>query len=63
MKRVVLVLAFALTLGAATAALAADLPIPAPVSPPLYAPAVAYNWTGFYLGGNAGVAQDGWQLF
>src|SRR3974390_561469 len=32
-------------------AYAADLPIKAPQ---VYAPAPAYNWTGFYVGGNAG---------
>jgi outer membrane immunogenic protein len=52
--------AFALTLivgavsaGAVSIADAADLPVPAP----LYVPASpAYNWTGFYLGGNLGAA-------
>ena len=54
MKR--LALAFALTVGAASAALAADLPTPAP---PIYAPTVAYNWTGFYIGGNLGLGWNG----
>jgi len=53
MKRVAL--AFALTVGAASAALAADLPIPGPVPPPAYQPPLPYNWTGFYIGGNLGV--------
>ena len=57
MKR--LALAFALTVGAASAALGADLPAPAPVPPPLYAPAVTYNWTGFDIGGNLGAAWNG----
>jgi len=35
-------------------AYAADLPVKAP---PASAPAAAYNWTGFYVGGNAG---GGW---
>ena len=48
MKRVAL--AFALAVGAGSEVLAADLA----VSPPLYAPPVAYNWTGFYIGGNLG---------
>lgn len=35
------------------AAIAADIPQPAPVyRAPVVAP--VYNWTGFYLGGNAG---------
>jgi outer membrane immunogenic protein len=57
MKR--LALASALAVGAASAALAADLPIPASVPPPFYAPAIAYNWTGFYIGGNLGVGWNG----
>ena len=57
MKR--LALAFALTVGAASAALAADLPTPGPVPPPIYAPAVVYNWTGFYIGGNLGLGWNG----
>ena len=57
MKR--LALAFALAVGAGSTALAADLPTPAPVPPPLYTPAVAYNWTGFYIGGNLGVGWNG----
>ena len=57
MKR--LALAFALTVGVASAALAADLPIPGPVPPPIYAPTVAHNWTGFYIGGNLGLAWNG----
>ena len=57
MKR--LALAFALTVGAASAALAADLPTPGPIPPPIYAPAVAYNWTGFYIGGNLGLGWNG----
>jgi outer membrane immunogenic protein len=54
MKRIVL--AFALTIGAASAALAADLPVPPPVYKEL--PAV-YNWTGFYIGGNLGAGWNG----
>ena len=54
MKR--MVLAFALTIGAASAALAADLPAPPPVYKEL--PAV-YNWTGFYIGGNLGAGWNG----
>ena len=59
MKRLVLAV-FALSLGAGSAALAADIP-PAPPPPPPRAPATyvpapipLYNWTGFYLGGIAG---------
>src|SRR5215471_17362774 len=57
MKR--LQLAFALAVCAASTALAADIPTPATVPPPLYAPAVAYNWTGIYIGGNLGVGWNG----
>lgn len=39
-------------------AAAADLPppprVPAPVAPVVYAPPAVYNWSGFYIGGNAG---------
>lgn len=38
------------------AAQAADLPQRAPAPAPVYAPASAYNWTGFYVGVNAGAA-------
>ena len=46
--------ALVLSIGAASAALAADLP--APALPPIYAPTPppVYNWTGFYIGGNLG---------
>ena len=54
MKR--LALAFSISVGTTAAVLAADLPIP----PPTYVPLnTLYNWTGFYIGGNAGVAQEG----
>jgi outer membrane immunogenic protein len=43
----------ALILSAPIAAMAADLPPALPVKAPVMAP-VVYNWTGFYLGGNAG---------
>ena len=48
------VYALVLNIGAASAALAADLP--APALPPIYAPTPppVYNWTGFYIGGNLG---------
>jgi outer membrane immunogenic protein len=36
------------------AALAADLPAPVYSKAPAAAPAIAYNWTGCYIGGNAG---------
>jgi outer membrane immunogenic protein len=53
-------LAFAvvLSVGAGTAALAADLPPPPP--PATYVPVLPpYNWTGFYIGGNLGVGWNG----
>jgi len=43
----------ALVLSAPISAVAADLPRALPVKAPVMAP-VVYNWTGFYLGGNAG---------
>jgi outer membrane immunogenic protein len=52
-----LLLGTAMSLAAVAGALAADLP-PAPAPAPVYskAPSPAYNWTGFYIGGNAGGA-------
>jgi outer membrane immunogenic protein len=43
-----------LSIGVASAALAADLP--APTLSPIYVPTLppVYNWTGFYIGGNLG---------
>jgi len=38
----------------AVPAAAADLPMKAPVAAPIMAP--GFNWTGFYIGGNAGAA-------
>jgi outer membrane immunogenic protein len=52
-KRFALALAFSISAG--SAALAADLP-PAQANVPVAAP--VYNWSGFYIGGNLGVA--GW---
>lgn len=50
-----LMLGVAATVGVATAAHAADLPVPgAPPAPSVYMPAI-YNWTGIYLGGQLGV--------
>lgn len=40
---------------AATAASAADLPVPAPIAPAYHPP--VYDWTGFYVGGHFG---GGW---
>jgi outer membrane immunogenic protein len=59
MKR--LLFAGALAFVAAGQALAADLPPPAappPRAPAAYVPTIVpvYNWTGFYIGGNAGYA-------
>jgi len=50
--------ALALCVAATSAALAADLPIAAPIPPPVYVPPV-YNWTGFYIGGNIGADWSG----
>jgi outer membrane immunogenic protein len=57
MKR--LALAWALVVGTASAALPADLTTPAGVAPGPYAPAIPYNWTGLYVGGNLGVGWNG----
>jgi outer membrane immunogenic protein len=52
--------AFALAsfFGAASAAVAADLPAPVPIPPPIYV-APVYNWTGIYVGGNLGAGWGG----
>jgi outer membrane immunogenic protein len=42
-------------LAAAGAAFAADMPVKAPVAPPVLDP-----WTGFYLGGNVGYSWGNW---
>jgi outer membrane immunogenic protein len=59
MKRLAFVVALSVVGG--SAALAADLPPPAPMprAPATYVPVVAppYNWSGFYIGGNLGA---GW---
>jgi len=53
-----LALALAFGVSVPTATLAADLP--APGRPDVYkGPAVVYNWTGFYIGGNLGAAWSG----
>jgi outer membrane immunogenic protein len=50
--------AVALYVAATSAALAADLPAPAPIPPAVYKELpVVYNWTGFNIGGNVG---GGW---
>ena len=55
MKRILIAGVFALAAGGQ--ALAADLPMPAPVPPQAYVPVVPfYNWTGFYIGINGGGA-------
>lgn len=51
MKTVVLALAAAI--GLSTAANAADMPVKARPAPPV----AAFNWTGFYIGGNVGWAR------
>jgi outer membrane immunogenic protein len=47
-----LFLSAALVIGCAGAAAAADLP--GRVAPPAFAPAPAFNWSGFYVGAHAG---------
>jgi len=45
----------ALSIGAGAAAFAADMTPPAPVPPPIYkAPSAIYDWSGIYIGINAG---------
>src|ERR1039457_1793259 len=57
MRRIVLVLASALSVGALQSASAADIPAPVYKAPP--AAIVVSNWTGCYIGGNGGY---GWAL-
>src|SRR6516165_11730174 len=55
MKKLVLSAAVVVALGGQ--ALAADIPARTYTKAPVYtAPAVIYNWTGFYIGGNVGGA-------
>jgi outer membrane immunogenic protein len=56
MKRV-LTLTLGLFALSAVPALAADIPMKAPVAVPVMAP--AFNWTGFYIGANGGYAFGG----
>jgi outer membrane immunogenic protein len=59
MKRLGLAVAFCVAFGCAT--FAADMPpAPAPIGYPPVAP--AYNWTGFYIGGNGGLGWS-WDTF
>ena len=55
MKRIGFVLATGLLCGQA---LAADLPMPAPLprAPAAYVPVAPFSWTGIYIGGNVGAA-------
>ena len=55
MKRVVFALAAGLLCGQA---LAADLPMPAPLprAPAAYIPVAPFSWSGIYVGGNLGAA-------
>jgi outer membrane immunogenic protein len=58
MKKLVLSAAVVVALGGQ--ALAADIPARTYTKAPVYtAPAVIYNWTGFYIGGNVGGAFAG----
>ena len=43
----------------AGAASSADLPTRKPAPEPILSPIPAFSWTGFYIGGNVGVAFDG----
>src|ERR1700739_4046869 len=55
-----LVLSAAVMVAFAAPALAADMPARTYTKAPVYtAPAVIYNWTGFYIGGNVGGAFAG----
>src|SRR3984893_13116458 len=58
-----LAFAVALSVVGGSAALAADLPPPAPMprAPATYVPVIAppYNWSGFYIGGNLGAGWNG----
>jgi len=52
----VALMAAAASTGLMSSARAADMPVKAP---PVYSAPAAYNWTGFYLGLNAGVGVSG----
>jgi outer membrane immunogenic protein len=52
MKKLVLAI-FAIPMGS-VGAFAADMPVKAPIYKAAVAPAVGYNWSGFYIGLNAG---------
>ena len=52
MKKILLSVSALAALGMVTPASAADLPQRAYKAPPMIAP--IYDWTGFYIGGNAG---------
>ncbi|MDH6689043.1 outer membrane immunogenic protein [Bradyrhizobium japonicum] len=60
MKKILLVTASMIALGAVAPASAADLaPQPYTKAPPYVAPTPIYNWTGFYIGGHVGGAFGG----
>lgn len=54
MRQLVSICASAMVLACGSSALAADLPVKAPRAPVVIP--VAYNWTGFYIGGHVGGA-------
>lgn len=56
---VFIIAAAAATLGAVGSALSADLPMKAPVYKAPPPPPPAFNWTGFYIGGNVGATWMG----
>ncbi len=56
MKKFLLASAALITLTATVPALAADLGARTYTKAPMMAPAVVYNWTGFYIGGHVGGA-------
>jgi outer membrane immunogenic protein len=65
MQRLLLAVVLSVVAGhsVTSSALAADMPMPAPVPPPMYVPvAPVYNWAGFYIGLNGGGAfgQSSW---
>jgi outer membrane immunogenic protein len=61
MKRLLLAGVASLAFGAASSAIAADIPARMPTKAPVYAPAM-YNWSGWYIGiqGGYGFGRSSW---
>ena len=64
MRKILIGVAGSIVLGAAAPALAADLPARVATKAPIVVPSPVYNWSGFYVGLNAGggSARSCWDL-